>query len=311
MTLFSRMRGVYRLYQQGGLVEGHVPATAAFPAAGALFRVFHPARAGAFEGYFWGFGVLEIDPDALGLGTILIRRARGLLLDGTPFDLAADEARPLAFDFPPHVKDATVCLVSPPLREGVESVIYDEDGASAARFGAATFEVEDANAPGSGAAEIQIARPRFRLMLEADLRFSSPARSASRNGCRTGCNSQRRIAPSSGSGAPPGNWGAALRYPTGRTASASMPARCGWPITWRSCRAASACGNCAIGCAITWATNSRGMSGSSCGMMNFLRCGSVRPRVGWGAIWLGQPPGSEDPGCLILEGERPEAPRMH
>ncbi|MDR0717811.1 MAG: type VI secretion system baseplate subunit TssK [Azoarcus sp.] len=133
------------------------------------FESFIRRGQGAFEGFFWGFSVLEIDPDALGLGTILIRRARGLLPDGTPFDLAADGGGPLAFDFPPHAKNATVCLVLPALREGVESVIYDEDGASAARFRASTFEAADANALGAGAAEIQIARPRFRLMLEADV----------------------------------------------------------------------------------------------------------------------------------------------
>ena len=133
------------------------------------FESFIRPGQGAFEGFFWGFSVLDVDPDALGLGTILIRRARGLLPDGTPCDLAADGAGPFAFDFPAHAKNATVCLVLPPLREGVESVIYDEDGASAARFRTATFEAGDANAPGAGVAEIQIARPRFRLMLDADV----------------------------------------------------------------------------------------------------------------------------------------------
>ncbi|MCL2645351.1 MAG: type VI secretion system baseplate subunit TssK, partial [Betaproteobacteria bacterium] len=71
----------------------------------------------AFQGYFWGFCALDIDDEALGLGTVLVRRAQGLLPDGTPFDLAADNVTSLAFDFPPDARDAKVCLVLPPLRE--------------------------------------------------------------------------------------------------------------------------------------------------------------------------------------------------
>ncbi|MDR1662416.1 MAG: type VI secretion system baseplate subunit TssK, partial [Azoarcus sp.] len=88
----------------------------------------------AFTGFFWGFRELEIDPDALSLGTIAVRRARGVLPDGASFDLDADGVPPLAFDFPPDAKDALVCLALPPLQEGIDSVIYDEDPASAARF---------------------------------------------------------------------------------------------------------------------------------------------------------------------------------
>ncbi|MDR3213971.1 MAG: type VI secretion system baseplate subunit TssK [Azoarcus sp.] len=123
----------------------------------------------AFSGAFWGFSELDIDPNALKLGTIAVRRARGLLRDGTPFDLKEDKARPLAFDFPAAVRDAKVCLALPPLREGVESVIYDEDDASVARFRVATIEAGDDNERGAVAAEIQVCESRFQLMLEADV----------------------------------------------------------------------------------------------------------------------------------------------
>jgi type VI secretion system protein ImpJ len=125
--------------------------------------------AAASEGFFWGFSDLKIDPEALALGTILVQRARGVLPDGTPFDLVADKVPPLAFDFPLNAKDAKVCLVLPPLREGTESVLYDEDVTSTARFHATTFEIGDTNEHGSGGAEIQVARPRFRLMLAVDV----------------------------------------------------------------------------------------------------------------------------------------------
>ncbi|MDR0702303.1 MAG: type VI secretion system baseplate subunit TssK [Azoarcus sp.] len=122
-----------------------------------------------FTGFPWGFDELEIDPDALCLGTITVLRARGVLPDGTSFDLGGDGALPLAFNLPPDAKNAKVCLALPPLREGVDSVIYDEDPVSAARFRAVAFEADDDAGLGADAAEIQVCAPRFRLMLEADV----------------------------------------------------------------------------------------------------------------------------------------------
>jgi len=123
----------------------------------------------AYVGFYWGFSVLEIDAEALTLGTVLVRRAQGVLPDGTPFDLPGDQAHALAFNFPVDAKDAKLCLVLPPLREGAEAVIYEEDASSPARFTADTFKVEDMNELGAGGAEVQIGKPRFRLMLESDV----------------------------------------------------------------------------------------------------------------------------------------------
>lgn len=125
--------------------------------------------AASFSCFFWGFSALEIDFNALKQGKIIIKRAKGLMPDGTPFDLVEDKIQPLAFDFPSAAKEAKVCLALPLLREGGESVAYDENVASAARFRAVTFEVGDSNESGAKEAEIQVGCPRFRLMLEADV----------------------------------------------------------------------------------------------------------------------------------------------
>jgi type VI secretion system protein ImpJ len=123
----------------------------------------------AFAGFFWGFSTIEIDPNALKQGMIVVKRASGLMPDGTPFDLNEDKIQPLAFDFPPNAKDIRVCLALPPLREGVESVIYDENATSTARFKAEAFEAGDGNESGAKEAEIQVGRPRFRLKLETEV----------------------------------------------------------------------------------------------------------------------------------------------
>lgn len=123
----------------------------------------------SYVNFHWGFSKLELDSEAFTLGTILVRRAKGVLPDGTPFDLNADTQQPLAFDFPADVKNGTVCLVLPALIENIENVIYEEETSSASRFLAVPFKTEDVNQLGSAAMDIQVGQPRFRLMLESDV----------------------------------------------------------------------------------------------------------------------------------------------
>lgn len=124
----------------------------------------------ALVGFHWGFTVLELDEEALRLGTVLVKRAQGLLPDGTPFKIPSDESQWLvAFDVPAHLRDATICLVLPPVRSGAESVIFSDDASSGARYLAASVELRDGNEAGAGLSEIQVGLPRFRLMPEAEV----------------------------------------------------------------------------------------------------------------------------------------------
>jgi type VI secretion system protein ImpJ len=120
-------------------------------------------------GFFWGFSALEIDANALKLGMVVVQQAKGVMPDGTPFDLNEDKIQPLAFDFPPNAKGVKVCLVLPPAREGAENVIYDEKDTSTARFKAVAFKTGDGNEAGAEEAEIQVGQPRFRLELETNV----------------------------------------------------------------------------------------------------------------------------------------------
>ena len=120
-------------------------------------------------GFYWGFSALEIDSNALKQGTIVVRRAVGMMRDGTPFDLSEDGVQPLAFVVPPDSKNVIINLAIPSFREGAESVIYDENATSTARFRAEAFETEDGNESGAKEAEIQVGRPRFQLKLGTDV----------------------------------------------------------------------------------------------------------------------------------------------
>ncbi|THJ31070.1 type VI secretion system baseplate subunit TssK [Lampropedia aestuarii] len=124
----------------------------------------------ALVGFHWGFSVLEVDEEALRLGTVLLRRAQGILPDGTPFKVPGDDGKlQVAFDVPMHLRDAKLCLVLPPMRTGAESVIFTEDSTSGARYIADSIELRDGNEAGAGLSEIQVGLPRFRLMPEAEV----------------------------------------------------------------------------------------------------------------------------------------------
>ncbi len=132
-------------------------------------EAFAHRRSAFLDDLYWGFHSLELDDDAFALGRVVLMSARGVMPDGTPFILPGDGAAGLALDVPADARDALVCLALPPLREGAESVIFDEDARSAARWVSVTEDVADANAIGGPAAEIQAGRLRFRLFLHQDV----------------------------------------------------------------------------------------------------------------------------------------------
>jgi len=118
---------------------------------------------------YWGFHSLEIDENALALGSIVIHSARGVMPDGTAFSIPADNAAALMLDVPPQAHDALVCLALPTWQSGVDSVIFEEEKRSSARWLSSTKEIEDTNSIGSIPAEIQLGQLRLRLFLQQDI----------------------------------------------------------------------------------------------------------------------------------------------
>lgn len=112
----------------------------------------------------WGYSSLELDDAALSIGKVVLRAARGILPDGTPFDFPVAHEGPLAFDFPADAKDVLVVMALPLQR--VLMPEYSVDGEDAlARYSVCDASLPDA-AGGGGAAEIvQVARPRLEIGL--------------------------------------------------------------------------------------------------------------------------------------------------
>ncbi|HNH14385.1 MAG TPA: type VI secretion system baseplate subunit TssK, partial [Rhodocyclaceae bacterium] len=120
--------------------------------------------------YGWGFSALVLDEAALALGKVAISSARGIFPDGTPFDFPADNAAPLAFDFPADAKDEVVVLALPLRRDGsLEADLAGDDPSALTRYATSEFDVMDNTLASAQAALVQVGDLRMKLMLKRDI----------------------------------------------------------------------------------------------------------------------------------------------
>lgn len=129
------------------------------------------SRVAPLVGNHWGFSHLVIDEAALVAGKFAILEARGILPDGTPFDIPNVDLPPPALDFPRDAKDQIVCLALPLRRaQGLEVSLDSADAtARLARYEPVDFEVSDAHTEKGGAFSIQVGQPKLRLALSDPL----------------------------------------------------------------------------------------------------------------------------------------------
>jgi len=120
--------------------------------------------------YGWGFSSLILDEAALALGKVAISAARGVFPDGTPFDFPADNAAPLAFDFPADAKEEVVVLALPLRRDGsLEADLAGDDPSALTRYATSEFDVMDNTLASAQAALVQVGDLRMKLMLKRDV----------------------------------------------------------------------------------------------------------------------------------------------
>lgn len=112
----------------------------------------------------WGFAELEIDEAALALGKLVLVKARGVLPDGTVFDIPQVDPAPPPLDVPAEAKDEMIMLALPFARTDAIDFDYDPDAANMARHAIEEIEVLDTALPGERWAPVQIGRLRLRLM---------------------------------------------------------------------------------------------------------------------------------------------------
>jgi type VI secretion system protein ImpJ len=133
------------------------------------FEFLAHARSGPVGSYPWGFEHLVIDQDALKLGRVALKEARGLFPDGTPFSIPAQGEPPEPLDVPGGARGQRVVLGLPVRRFGTEEVALFGTDEGLTRVKVGDREVIDSNTQGSPPALIQIGDLRLRLIVESEL----------------------------------------------------------------------------------------------------------------------------------------------
>ncbi|PIE83132.1 MAG: type VI secretion system baseplate subunit TssK [Candidatus Contendobacter odensis] len=116
--------------------------------------------------YHWGVTELVLDREALVLGKIAITAARGLLPDGTPFNIPDYDPPPVPIDIHDSVRDTRILLAMPMRRSGMADVDRGERQDTTARYRAEASDVRDNNIDNANnSAFVEIGEPRLRLLL--------------------------------------------------------------------------------------------------------------------------------------------------
>lgn len=126
------------------------------------------ARLRAIVPYGWGWSGLALDRTQLRLGKVALASGRGIMPDGTPFDLSDPDLLPPPRSVPGDAADRKVYLALPLTRRGAAEVQYDER--SGLRYRPHTVEVPDVASPNGQPAEIRVGSLAFRLLFDGEER---------------------------------------------------------------------------------------------------------------------------------------------
>jgi type VI secretion system protein ImpJ len=117
-------------------------------------------RTRAVTPYPWGFTALEIDRDLTQQSRFSVRRASGIMPDGTPFDIPADSPVPAPIDVPETAAKQLVWL-SMPMSAANTREVDAASAESASRFFSAAEMLIDSTAALRVEEEIDVAYPRL------------------------------------------------------------------------------------------------------------------------------------------------------
>jgi len=120
------------------------------------------ARTGHVTPYPWGFSALEIDRDLAQQSKFALRRAAGIMPDGTPFDMPGDSPLPEPLDVPEQAAKQILWLTLPAIAVNSREVDHRADD-SATRFRIASETLIDSTSEIRVEQEIDVAHPRLTL----------------------------------------------------------------------------------------------------------------------------------------------------
>ncbi len=122
------------------------------------------ARVRSISPYPWGFSAIEVDRDLAQQGKFALRRASGVMPDGTPFDMPADCPLPAPIDIPENANKQLVWL-SLPMATSNAREVDEPNSESASRYLGAVETFIDSTSALRIEEEVDIATPRLALEL--------------------------------------------------------------------------------------------------------------------------------------------------
>jgi type VI secretion system protein ImpJ len=117
----------------------------------------------------WGFFRLELDEHQLALGKLALLACEGIMPDGTPLSLPADDDLPLALDIPEDARDAVVVLALPLIRPGAPEAGAGAPDDEHVRYRPVECTVRDNNVADDQEAVMHVGRLRLRLALREEV----------------------------------------------------------------------------------------------------------------------------------------------
>ncbi|MET0606948.1 MAG: type VI secretion system baseplate subunit TssK, partial [Beijerinckiaceae bacterium] len=114
--------------------------------------------------YPWGFSAIEIDRDLLQQRKFALRRASGILPDGTPFDMPADSPLPLPVEVP-ETASGQIAWLSMPMATANSREVDDVSAESGSRYVSGIEMFIDSTSALRIEEEIDTASPRITLEL--------------------------------------------------------------------------------------------------------------------------------------------------
>ncbi|MGA0598575.1 type VI secretion system baseplate subunit TssK [Enterovirga sp. CN4-39] len=114
--------------------------------------------------YPWGFSTIEIDRDLAQQSKFSVRRATGVMPDGTPFDIPGSSPLPPPIDVP-ETAGKQLLWLSLPLAAANTREVEDAEADSASRYYPATEVLIDATSALRMEEEIDVAHPRLSFEL--------------------------------------------------------------------------------------------------------------------------------------------------
>ncbi|WP_129933769.1 MULTISPECIES: type VI secretion system baseplate subunit TssK [unclassified Pseudomonas] len=125
-------------------------------------------RLGSLNAAFYGFSELQLSTEYLSLGKVAITKARGIMPDGTVFDIPADLPPPPPLEIEDDgSKDSEIFLCLPLRTEGGREVSWPDNAANF-RYNAQAEEIKDTHSADGDLVQVDLAVPNLQLKRKAD-----------------------------------------------------------------------------------------------------------------------------------------------